>query len=62
MQTPTLRWETLPLATQLGVNAIASGVLEYFLPSIPFSLILFFGYVLFFLEILLSASSNLLQF
>lgn len=62
MQTPTLHWETLPLATQLGVNAIASGVLEYFLPSIPFSLILFFGYVLFFLEILLSASSNLLQF
>ena len=48
MQTPTLHWETLPLATQLGVNAIASGVLEYFLPSIPFFLILFsadnFGY------------------
>ena len=42
MQTPTLHWETLPLATRLGVNAIASGVLEYFLPSIPFSLILFF--------------------
>ena len=61
MQTPTLHWETLPLATQLGVNAIASGVLEYFLPSIPFSLILFFGYVLFFWKILLSASSNLLQ-
>jgi hypothetical protein len=31
------------------------------LPSIPFSLILFFGYVLFFWKILLSASSNLLQ-
>lgn len=61
MQTPTLHWETLPLATQLGVNAIASGVLEYFLTSIPFSLILFFGYVLFFWKILLSASSNLLQ-
>ena len=61
MQTPALHWGTLPLATRLGVNAIASGVLEYFLPSIPFSLILFFGYVLFFLEILLSASSNLLQ-
>ena len=53
MQTPTLHWETLPLATRLGVNAIASGVLEYFLPSIPFSLILFFGYVLFFWKILL---------
>ena len=44
MQTPTLHWETLPLATQLGVNAIASGVLEYFLPSIPFFLILFSAY------------------
>ena len=61
MQTPTLHWETLPLATQLGVNAIASGVLDYFLPSIPFSLILFSGCVRFFWEILLSASSNLLQ-
>lgn len=61
MQTPTLHWETLPLATQLGVNAIASGVLECFLPSIPFSLILFSGCVLFFWKILLSASSNLLQ-
>lgn len=61
MQTPTLHWETLPLATQLGVNAIASGVLECFLPSIPFSLILFSGYFRFFWEILLSASSNLLQ-
>lgn len=62
MQTPTLHWETLPLATRLGVNAIASGVLEYFLPSIPFSLILFFGYVPFFWEILLSASNNLTRF